>query len=289
VGSKGPFLHFFGIVVVYSCGNKVFMKPLKTLLALTLTASVLILTSCAKNDSTSGSNGNAHLQVYLTDQPGNYDVVNIDVQDVKINYSTDTSSGWVSLSGAKTGNFDLLRLANGRDTLLGDADVQSGKIEQIRLILGPNNYVMVGGQKYSLQTPSAQQSGLKLNIHQDVNAGVTYKLTLDFDASRSIVRTGNAGYILKPVIRSTIEAIGGSLRGYVTPTTFSTAVYALQGTDTVAGTYTSSGSYMIKGLGAGTYALAFAPSDTTYKKQTRTGIAITTGNVTVVDTVKLVH
>ncbi|MGE5520587.1 MAG: DUF4382 domain-containing protein [Candidatus Dadabacteria bacterium] len=264
------------------------MKSIKTLLSLTLIASVLIFTSCAKNDSNS-SNTNAHLQVYLTDQPGNYDVVNIDIQDVRINYSTDSGSGWQSLSGVKSGNYDLLRLANGRDTLLGDADVKAGRIEQIRLILGPNNFVKIGNQTYTLQTPSAQQSGLKLNIHQDVNGGVLYKLTLDFDASRSIVRTGNAGYILKPTIRTTIEAIGGALRGYVTPNNFATAVYALQGTDTVAGTYTSSGSYMIKGLSAGSYSLSFAPSDTTYKKQTKTGISITTGNVTVVDTVKLVH
>jgi hypothetical protein len=122
-----------------------------------------------------------------------------------------------------------------------------------------------------------------------VSAGLLYKLLLDFDAARSIVRTGNGKYILKPVIRATMQAQGGSVKGYVLPDTVNTSVFAIQGTDTVAGTMTTSGSYMIKGLNAGTYSLAFAPSDTTYKSQTKTGIVVTDNTVTTVDTVHLVH
>jgi hypothetical protein len=248
--------------------------------------------SCDKKDAS--STGKARLQVALTDEPGNYDEVNIDVQDVRINYSNDTANGWTSLAGVKTGVYDILRLANGRDTILADAEVTTGKIQQIRLILGPNNFVKLNGQTYPLQTPSAQQSGLKIKINQDVAEGVAYKLLLDFDASRSIVQTGNSNsnnqkYILKPVIRATLEAIGGSVRGYVLPNTFATAVYALSGTDTVAGTYTINGAYMLKGLTSGTYTLAFAPSDSTYKTQSKTGVNVTTNNVTTVDTVRLVR
>jgi hypothetical protein len=270
-----------------SSGQMYNMKLRKTLFAvLLLTVSSALFLACQKDSSASAGKGK--LQVYLTDDPGNYDEVVIDVQDIKINYSSDSLNGWQSLSNIKSGPYDILRLVNGKDTLIGDADLNSGKIEQIRLILGPNNFVKVGGQTIPLQTPSAQQSGLKLNIHQDVNAGITYKLLLDFDAARSIVQTGNGKYILKPVIRTTLEAIGGSIRGYVLPNTFNTAVFALQGTDTVAGTYTSNGSYTLKGINAGTYTLAFVPGDTTYKSQNKTGITVTTNNVTTVDTVHLV-
>jgi hypothetical protein len=263
----------------------------RNLLLWAATIASLSFFSCAKNESS--STGKARLQVALTDDPGNYEVVNIDVQDIRINYSNDSTNGWVSLPGVRAGNYDVLRLANGKDTLLANAEIQSGKIEQIRLVLGSNNYVRLNGQNYNLQTPSAQQSGLKIKIHQEVNEGITYKLLLDFDASRSIVQTGNANnnngkYILKPVIRASMEAIGGSVRGFVLPNSFATAVYALQGTDTVTGTYTVNGSYMLKGLNAGSYSLAFVPSDTTYKKQTLSNITITTNNVTSVDTVRLV-
>jgi hypothetical protein len=265
-----------------------FMKltqPLTQIFGILLLA--LSVSSCQKGVSSDANK--ARLQVFLTDDPANYQEVVIDVQDIRINYSTDSTNGWQSLTNVNTGTYDVLKLVNDNDTLLADAELPAGKIQQIRLVLGSNNYVKIDGQTYNLTTPSAQQSGLKLNIHQDVNAGITYKLLLDFDAARSIVRTGNNKYILKPVIRTSLEAVGGSIHGFVTPSSVSTAVFAIQGPDTLAGTYTSNGSYWVKGLNAGTYALSFVPGDTTYQKQTKTGITVTTNQVTTVDTVKLVQ
>jgi hypothetical protein len=239
--------------------------------------------ACTKNDSGTSA-GRAGFQVYLTDDPGNYEEVRIDVKDILINYSSDTSNGWQSLGNVKTGIYDVLKLVNDKDTMLANAEIQAGNIQQIRLVLGTNNYVKVDGVDYPLQTPSAQQSGLKLNIHQDVNAGIVYKLLLDFDASRSIVKTGNNKYILKPVIRTTLQATGGSIKGFVKPDSIMTAVYAIKGTDTF-GTYTLNGSYMIKSLSAGSYNLLFVPADTIFKPATKTGIAVSNGVVTAIDTV----
>jgi hypothetical protein len=265
------------------------MKLRKTLWTLSmLTLSTTLFFACSKNES-SAERSKAHLQVYLTDDPANYDEVVIDVRDVKINYSTDTANGWKSLSQVNAKPYDILRLVNDKDTILGQTDLDSGRIEQIRLILGPNNYVKVNGQTYPLETPSAQQSGLKINLHQSVSAGLLYKLLLDFDASKSIVKTGNGKYMLKPVIRASMQAQGGSIKGYVLPNTFNTSVFAIQGPDTLTGTITSGGSYWIKGLSEGTYTLGFAPSDTTYKSLAKTGIVVTNNAVTTVDTIRLVH
>jgi hypothetical protein len=285
-----PFLFtiFHNGIIVALAAKKFFMKLRKTLLTLsTLTLFTSLFFACSKNES-SAEKSKSRLEVYLTDDPANYDQVIIDVRDVKINYSNDTANGWKSLSQVNAGSYDILRLVNDKDTILGKTDLDSGRIEQIRLVLGPNNYVKVNGQTYTLETPSAQQSGLKINLHQDVSAGLLYKLLLDFDASRSIVTTGNGKYILKPVIRASMQAQGGSIKGYVLPNTFNTAVYAIQGPDTVAGTVTSGGGYWIKGLSAGSYDLRFAPSDTAYKPQTKTGISVTNSTVTTVDTVRLV-
>jgi len=266
-----------------------FMKLRKTLLAFyVVAASAAFFYACQKETSIGA--GKSRFQVYLTDDPGDFDSVMIDIQDVKINYSSDSTSGWQSLQNVKVGRYDILQLRNGKDTLLADANLDAGKIEQIRLVLGPDNYVWPKGQTnpVALQTPSAQQSGLKLNIHQDINSGITYKFLMDFDAARSIVKTGNNKYILKPVIRTSLQAVGGSIRGFVLPDSINTAVFAIQGIDTIAGTYTSNGSYMLKGLNAGVYTLGFAPADTTYKKQNKTGISVATNAVTTVDTVRLV-
>lgn len=255
------------------------------LVLLTFTLGAFALTSCSKNEK---SEKEARMQVFLTDQPANYGAVNIEVKDVMINYSSDTGSGWVSLGGVKSGTYDILKLVNGNEALLADAAIKSGTISQIRLVLGENNTVNLGGQSFDLKTPSAQQSGLKIKLNQAVNEGISYKLILDFDASRSIVRTGNDKFILKPVIRASVEADGGSIKGYVKPATFPTSVYALRGTDTVAGTITSNGNYQMKAIAAGTYSLSFMPSDTAYKVQSKAGVVVNKNQVTVVDTVTLV-
>ena len=263
------------------------MKLRKTLIGFTLLSfiSFLTFTSCNKENSSS-SGETTRLQVSLTDDPGDYDAVFIDLQDVRINYSTDTSNGWASLPNVNKGSYNLLDLVNDKDTLLTDADIQPGKIEQIRLILGANNYVIVDGKKEMLTTPSAQQSGLKIKIHQELNEGISYKLLLDFDVAKSIHETGNGKYMLKPTIRAIMQAVGGSVRGYVLPNTMPTSVIAIQGTDTVASTYTSNGSYMIKGLDAGTYDLHFLP-DSVYANKIKPGVIVNTNAVTVVDTLRL--
>ncbi len=265
------------------------MKLRKALLGLTVLASTALFTfsSCNKENSSTGGGEKVRLQVALTDDPGDYDAVFIDLQDVRINYSSDTSQGWESLPNVKKGMYNLLDLVNDKDTLLTDADIQPGKIEQIRLILGSNNYVVVDDEKYMLTTPSAQQSGLMINIHQELNEGITYKLLLDFDVAKSVHQTGNGKYMLKPVIRAVMQAVGGSLRGYVLPDSVRTSVIAIQGADTLASTYTLDGSYMIKGLNAGTYDLHFLPSDSAFSNKVKTGVIVTNNTVTTVDTLRL--
>ena len=112
--------------------------------------------------------------------------------------------------------------------------------------------------------------------------------TLDFDVARSIVEAGNSGkYILKPVIRTVLTAVGGNIKGFVLPDTVQTAVLAISGTDTVASTYTSAGSYSIRGIDAGTYSLHYIPVDTLFKKFVKDGVTVALGQVTTVDTVRL--
>jgi hypothetical protein len=241
----------------------------------------------APNNIAEEVSGNGRFEVYLTDAPGDYDSVFVDIQDIRVNFGTDSATGWQSLGDGARGPVNLLGLTAGNDTLLGAANLGTGRIRQIRLLLGSNNWVVVNGQRYNLETPSAQQSGLKLNIDQTVAEGITYRLLLDFDAGRSIHQTGNGRYMLKPVLRASLQASGGGLRGFVLPGAATTAVYAIQGADTVAGTYTNAGAWALSGLNAGSYNLSFVPNDSIYGTQTRSSIVVNTGSVTVVDTVRL--
>jgi hypothetical protein len=247
-----------------------------------------IFLSCRKSTSISSS-GSGHLQVMLTDGPASYDAVYIDVQRVEVNVSSDsgTSSGWQTVNVLRPGVYDLLKFSNGIDTLLAAADLPAGTLSQMRLVLGDSNSVVVGGQSYPLKTPSAQQSGLKFNIHATLTAGIVYRLWIDFDANRSIVTTGNGGYILKPVIRTFSQAIGGSIKGYVLPAAAKPQVWATMGTDTLMALPDSvTGYYFLGGVSPGTWNLLFHAQDTTYK-DTTFAVGVSTGVVTNTDTVTL--
>jgi len=220
-----------------------------------LLAIALFFTSCDKNDSDSE---NARLTVYLTDAPASYEAVFVDIQGIEVNYSGDAESGWESLPVAHPGVYNLLDFQNGLDTMLVSHSIPAGTLSQIRLVLGDDNQVKIDGTTYLLETPSAQQSGLKLNIHANLVAGVDYKLWIDFDARKSIVATGNDKYLLKPVIRTYTKAESGSIQGIVLPAATVNMVYAIQDTDTLGSARPDlvSGMFLIAGLPGGTYMVA---------------------------------
>jgi hypothetical protein len=260
------------------------MKRIKFLFAAALCASVFV--ACDTKDNS--SDGTARLQVRLTDDPADYDEVNVDIREVQVNFDGDTINGWRTLNGIKPGIYNLLDLVNDKDTLLADAVIPTGRIHQIRLVLGDNNSVVLDGVSHPLNTPSAQQSGLKLNVQQDIQNGLLYVILLDFDAGRSVNQTGNNNFILKPVIRMALQAVGGSIKGIVDPASSRTSIFALQGLDTIAGTSTdTSGAFLIKGLAAGNYDLTLVPSDTLLQVKNIPSVGVTSGQVTNVDTIHL--
>jgi len=242
--------------------------------------------SCSKNSAS--DRGQANFQVFLTDDPGNYEAVYIDIQDVQVNFTGNGDNGWQSLQGVNKGIYDLLALVDNHDTLLADATIPSGRVYQLRLILGTENYIKVNGIMIRLNSPADQQSGLKLKIQQYITNGVLFRVVLDFDVAKSIVIVDSSSYNLKPAIRTVFEFVGGNISGYVSPKDFQTSVYAIQGADTVASTFTGvQGGFIIKGIAEGPYSLYFNPPDSTYKDSLITGINVVNKEITVVDTVFL--
>ncbi len=255
---------------------------------------ILLLTftgACKKDtDGTMGTQ-TSHVTVKMIDGPGDYEAVWIDVKDVMVS-SSDSDGGWVSLAGIRPGIYNLLELTNGIDTVLADGLVPSGRINQIRLVLGTNNSVVIDGQTYVLETPSAQQSGLKLNFHTELVANASYVFTLDFDAGKSIVLTGGGKYQLKPVIKVFVESEKGSISGELNPSMVAyvtTSVNLEENDDDDVSTYSDiSGKFLLQGLESGTYDVRIiSPAGSGFGEKVIENVIVVEGQVTSLGVVDL--
>lgn len=242
------------------------------------------------------------MRVFLTDAPADYESVIIDIREIRIQKNADAvmeedsdSDGeedndgeWIIISDEPQ-KVDLLQLTNGVTEFLGETELEAGTYSQMRLILGDENEITVDGVTRKLTTPSAQQSGLKLNIHAEVESNAVYTLLLDFDASRSIVKAGNSGkFLLKPVIKTVNLERTGAIAGSVEPADALPWVYAIADEDTLAGTRADEeGEYLMIGLLSGTYDVAVVADETLYNSVRIEGVEVIVPDTTVVDTVTL--
>jgi hypothetical protein len=231
------------------------MKSLKKILIGCFALTTMVFTqSCDDDNDNDSTSGTSRVRINMTDAPGDYDEVNIEVIGVRYKTTTDTGEeGWVDLDGVEPGVYNLLDLTGGVTAALADDQIPSGHLGQIRLILGDDNTVVKDGVTYPLNTPSAQQSGLKLKIDQELEPDVTYNFLVDFDVHNSVVMAGNSGnYNLHPVLRVTAEAATGSIAGSVTnliPVTASVQV----GDTIVTADTNDAGDFVLHGVPAGTY------------------------------------
>ena len=167
----------------------------------------------------------------LTDAPAcGFDAVNITIEKLRVHASStaaDGDAGWYEVPVVPT-RLDLLTLTNGVVQSLGQLALPAGRYTQLRLVLAENgrdapwahSVVPTGDRETALTTPSARQSGIKLNVGIDVPAGRALDVVIDFDACQSVVKRGNSGqYNLKPKLTVTpvLSEAGYRVVGYVTP------------------------------------------------------------------------
>jgi hypothetical protein len=147
----------------------------------------------------------SNFRVSLTDAPSKeLKSVFVNVLSAEVWLKKDSKEARVVI-GKNIGLIDLMTLRNGVLLPLEDFKVSEGiEVSKIRLILGDGNYAIKGDDtQCSLQTPSAQQSGIKISLSNPVTVvgNNSYSLVVDFDAQKSVVIKGNGDCLLKPVLK----------------------------------------------------------------------------------------
>lgn len=169
---------------------------MKTLIKITLSFFLLMslmlsFNSCKKEEQRGA------MTVKMTDAPADYLKVYVEVVGVQVHSETN---GWMHLP-VNVGIYNLLDLQNNASVILAsNAQLPSGKINQMRLILGTNNSLVTLQGTFDLKVPSGDETGLKININETIMPNHTTVILLDFDAAASVVDKGNGSYSLKPVI-----------------------------------------------------------------------------------------
>ena len=275
------------------------MKRFNLLSTLFLSFSLVFFQACNddKDDLTS------RVQLILVDAPGDYLEVNVEIVDIQYNSSED-EEGWKSFT-SESGypiNVDLTQLIAGNTLLLTDQIIPSGMLHQIRLILGENNTLVMeaegeeAGEPTPLDTPSAMQSGLKLNLNEELEPGFSYTFILDWIVEESIIEAGASGkYNLKPVIRVNAEVNSGSISGNVievvdeAPVTMANVTINVYTMDDVFVTDTmtdQNGNFLVQGLPGGSYKLKITHEG--YADYESLELVVILGEVLDVGTIELV-
>lgn len=294
------------------------MKQLRWLLASMLSISLIsfFVVSCKKDVSRDGGNtpaGQAKLSVYLTDGPYDYQKVLVDIQGIVVKVDTCEKDGrhdndrddhedrcddykdtldvncdiWDTLS-IHAGVYDLLQLQNGVDTLLASGYIPQGRVEKIKIILGPNNSVMVDSVLHPLALRENKNYIYVKIKHEDIDSitSTNFNLYLDFDLARSItLRDGN--YWLKPVLKPFGHNNYGEIEGKIRPVKSHGMIQAYNGIDTFyARPDHDEGEFKIRGLKEGNYNLWVDGIDG-YRDTLITGINVRRGKETDLGTIML--
>jgi hypothetical protein len=250
----------------------------------TLTVSVLIFQACTKDEySSSGEGATQNLKVYLTDDPGLFDSLFVQISAVEVKLDTgkhrdddhwghrsdsidrdddddhrgrDDFGRWDTLDMAG-GEYNILALRNGIDTVLAQGSIQ-GTIRKIRITIGKVR-VVKGGISYPVNLlPGVRNNYIYIKVRKEhiQSNGSNVSTWIDFDVSRSIVEI-NGKYYLKPVLKPFCEKNFGELKGTVLPSDAGAIVRVYNTTDTATAIPDSNGKFKVRGLSEGTYTVLF--------------------------------
>ncbi len=170
----------------------------------------LLIIGCSDNPVKS-SNGFISVESFDAPAPEGIEHLYLHVLEVSTHHSDD---GWIVLSEPDT-VIDYMELINGITVLLADSvSLPVGDYEQMRLLLSDSNEIVIEGTTYDLTTPSAQQSGIKLNLNFSVEENQLIEIYVDFDISKSVI-SASSKYILTPTFRAFKQILSGTIAGTV--------------------------------------------------------------------------
>lgn len=300
------------MVLIPSHQIKYTMKKTNLFVAATLIAIVsLVAVACNKSTSVESGPGIQQVNFMLTDGPGSYDNVFIDIKSLQIVIDTaregsrkrdtcnwdhigshresrkDSGLVWTTIP-IKAGVYDILKFRNGLDTLFASANVPKGSVRLVRIEFGTNNSVVKDSVNYPLNlSPNLPNFiVIKLKGHEfEEFASRRHRLWLDFDVSRSIIEANGRFYLI-PVMHTFVEKNTASVAGKVKPRDAKAVITLFNNTDTAYALPNKEGEFKMRGLKDGTYKL-FVKASNGYRDTTINNVVVVQPKTTSVGVIEL--
>ncbi len=288
------------------------MKKTNLFVAASLIAIVsLVAVACNKSTSVENGPGIQQVNFMLTDGPGSYDNVFIDIKSLQIVIDTakegsrkrdtcnwdhigshresrrDSGLVWTTIP-IKAGVYDILKFRNGLDTLFASANVPKGSVRLVRIEFGTNNSVVKDSVNYPLNlSPNIPNFiVIKLKGHEfEEFASRRYRIWLDFDVSRSIIEVNGRFYLI-PVMHTFVEKNTASVAGKVKPRDAKAVITLFNNTDTAYALPNKEGEFKMRGLKDGTYKL-FVKASNGYRDTTINNVVVVQPKTTSVGVIEL--
>ena len=287
------------------------MKSIISVFAMFVMLAV-VATGCEKEtfypgdpQAQASNEGTGTLKVKMTDAPGNFDALRIEVERVEV-YSEN--SGWITLN-SQAQTISVLDLTNGTTAALNTTagtEVEAGTYTMVKIVLNSEKNELVLDGRVGLNGVFIDTANLVeleyggpqeiiIEVDREVKEGEEAEILLDFDAAASVQQRLSQGlvylydYYLDPVVRF-VDEYGTGIRGDVTGT--AGAAIKLSGTTGEYSTFIdATGQFLIEGVEEGEYDLEIIPEMvggellSEFEPITIENVFITEGNILTMGTI----
>lgn len=246
----------------------------------------------------SGSGNTGTLSVSMVDAPDpTITAMNVTIDRVQAHVinpadpNDNDPSHWTTISTAPQ-SFNLFDLVR-NEMILGSQSLPVGHYTQMRLFASSATVTDDTGM-HAMMMPGMGNTGIKLNVDYTIGPNQITAILLDFNASKSLIRTGPHSYQMQPVIPCVVKVLSGTITGKVTQVGAPLARASVKAVYTAGDKYPpgtevnttftlADGTFKIWALLPGTYDVAVtAPAGAT---TTKSGVVVTANQNTDIGTI----
>lgn len=285
------------------------MNTTKNMFFVGIASLALAFTACKKennqpapgNPSGEPSTQPQQFKVRMTDAPGDYEALYIEIDKVEAYME---GSGYVTLN-SQSQVVSVMDLNNGKEiTLASKNDVAVGTYSKIRLTFGDENRIKLNSSSnlgltlgqgmtatgmYNLNIESmlGQERTVEIEIDRQVSAEAGVSVLLDFNVAASVIEDANE-WMLDPVITEIKDANTG-VKGEISGAKQASITF-VRGNYSTSTTMAATGNFMVRGMDNGTYTViidAEVEGQATNETKTITGVTVVRGQIKNMGTIQM--